>query len=273
MKKTVRGAALDTLSFFWGLTGKTEKGLKKNRVQFIYLHHIFENEEQDFRRLLAHLSKGHVFIPYFEAAARIVEGRIDAPYLAVSFDDGIRNNLKAAQIMEEFGIRACFFVCPSIVGETDPVKITKFCKEKMHKPPLEFLDWKDIELLLSKGHEIGSHTMTHSNLAALSGDERLHEIKGSFDILKSRIGKIEHFSWPYGEFRHFSKKAAAAVFDSGYKTCASAERGCHVSKAESLKELCIRRDHVMPGWPVRHVDYFMAKNSAASTRETNYFEY
>lgn len=271
VREIVRGAALDAASLFWRLSLRTEKELSKNRVQFLYFHHVFDGEEEAFRRLMAYLAKKFEVISYVQAARRILEGKIDRPYLSISFDDGLRNNLKAAAIMEEFGIKACFFVCPSVIGEKDNEMIRTFCREKLHKPPMEFLDWRDIDGLLSKGHEIGSHTMGHSDLASLDREQLIYEIKGSYDLLESRIGKVKHFSWPFGRFENFSKEAEQLVFDSGYLTCASAVRGCHTSRAESQRCLCIRRDHIMLSWPKRHIEYFLAAGGRASSKETNYF--
>ncbi len=133
-------------------------------------------------------------------------------------------------------------------------------------PPTEFLSWDDVETLLKEGHEIGSHTMTHPNLARLPVQEVQYEVGESFELLTERIGSIEHFSWPFGRFFHFSPVAARTVFDAGYKSCASAERGCHVTTSEKqVADLCLRRDHMVAGWPIDHAFYFMARNSRTAS--------
>jgi peptidoglycan/xylan/chitin deacetylase (PgdA/CDA1 family) len=269
LRSVLRHIALSTLDTSYRITGRMVSALNIDRVQFLYLHHVFGDEEDSFRSLLRTLSLEHRFISYSEAVDRILAGDIDGPYIAISFDDGLKNCLRAAQIMNEFGATACFFVCPSMVGETDHQKIKEFCSQKLNKPPMEFLSWDDVETLLEEGHEVGSHTMTHPNLAQLSVQQMQSEIAESFELLTKRIGNIKHFSWPFGRFFHFSPAAARTVFDTGFKSCASAERGCHVARSEKKVDLCIRRDHTIARWPVNHVLYFMARNSRRASMRSN----
>jgi len=259
-RSVFRHAALSGLALLYKVAGYIPSSLEKNRVQFLHLHHVFEDEEDSFRKLLRSLSKNHHFISYSEAVERIWKGDINRPYVAISFDDGLKNCLRAAQIMSEFGLKACFFLCISIIGETDYYRIKEFCSSKLYQPPLEFLSWDDIELLLKQGHEIGSHTMTHSNMAQLSAEQIQTEIVESYRFLAQRIGGVKHFSWPLGRFFHITPTAVRTVFETGFESCASAERGCHVFQADR-EQLCIRRNNVMAKWPVNHVFYFMARNS------------
>ncbi|MBI3793123.1 MAG: polysaccharide deacetylase family protein [Nitrospinae bacterium] len=258
-----RHAALDALSFYSLMTGKMKTALRSNRVQFLYFHHVFKDEEESFGKLLSELSNSHRFISYSQGVERILSGNIDAPYLTVSFDDGIGNCLRASQIMDEFGIKGCFFVCPAIIGERNPEKIAAFSKNIV-MPALKYLDWDDINTMVRNGHEIGGHTLNHLNLAQLSGQMLVDEIGGSYEALKARLGGVAHFAWPFGRFAHFSPQAARVVFDGGYQSCASAERGCHTVKIENARDLCIRRDSILAKTPPSHVYYFFAKNYSNS---------
>ena len=238
--------------------------LSKERVQFLYLHHVFEDEEDSFRILLrALLDTGHRLISYSEAVERVRKGNINGkPHVVFSFDDGLKNGLRAARIMSEFGAKGCFFVCPSIVGETNHQKIQEFCSKRLNKPPMEFLSWDDLSTLLEEGHDVGAHTMTHTNLAQIPVQQMQEEIGDSFEALAERVGKPKHFSWPFGRFSHFGPVPARTVFEVGFESCASAERGCHVARSVKQKmELCLRRDHIVAGWPPNHTLYFMARNS------------
>lgn len=260
VRSVMRGAALDALSMYYRVSGKLDSGLRANRVQFLYFHHVFRDEEESFRSLLSTLSKTHRFISYSEGVERLLTGRIDAPYLTVSFDDGIRNCLQASRIMNELGIKGCFFVCPPLADERDPAKIAAFSKT-ICMPPLEYLDWGDIEEMLRNGHEIGGHTLTHFNLGQASTQRLAEEIGGSYDALRIKLGKVIHFAWPFGDFINFSPAAIPMVFGSGFRSCASAIRGCHVAKVNDPRDLCIRRDCIMATWPLPHIEYFLANNS------------
>lgn len=260
-----RHVILSALATSYKVTGQMSSLLSGNRVQFLYLHHVFEDEEDSFRKLLATLNREHRFISYSEAVGRIWDGNINGQYVVISFDDGSKSWLRAAQIMDEFGIKAMFFPCISMVGET---KKQRVLSSKTRMPLVEFVSWDDIEWLLKKGHEIGGHTMHHPNLAQLSLQRIQDEVMGSFELLTQRIGDVKHFSWPFGRFSHFSPTAAKIVFEAGFQSCASAERGCHVAQAERIS-LCIRRDHTIASWPINHILYFMARNCRIASRHNN----
>lgn len=243
--------------------------LETPRVQFLYLHYLFCDQRQAFRRLLNALAREHQFISYTEAVKRIQEGRIDRPYITFSFDDGLKNCLQAARLLDEYGAKACFFVSPQAVEATNYSAKRTFASEKLNMPPVDFMTWRDLEQLKRRGHEIGAHTVRHPCLSALSRKEAEEEIYHSRRVLRDRLGTIRHFAWPYGQFADFSEVAAQSVFKAGFLSCASAERGCHTHGNISPQDLCIRRDHVVASWPVSHVLFFLVRNILFRRRQVN----
>ncbi len=155
-----------------------------------------------------------------------------------------------------------------MIGERDPEKIRLFCAEKLRQPPMEFLSWEEVEDLLRGGHEIGSHTLTHSNLARVSEEEMEREIVDSFHRISRRVGRPKHFAWPLGRFGDFTPQAARKVFEAGFISCASAQRGCHVA-GSSPRNLCVRRDGILPRWPLSHTLYFLARNARRASFRDN----
>ena len=243
----------------------------RNRVQFLCLHHVFTDEVEPFRRLLRALAQDHRFIGYAEAVSRVWTGNIDRPYVCLSFDDGLKSCLTAARVMEEFGARACFFVCPAIVGEARPKVIAAFCQERLEMPPAKFLSWNEIDALLRAGHEIGGHTMSHANLAVATPDQVTSETAECFNQLAHRIGRdnVRHFAWPYGRLHHFSPSAARAVFEAGFVSCASVEFGAHVARASRRADLCIHRTTVFAGRPAERTLALLARHSQKATASNN----
>lgn len=261
-RSILRQTALSTLAVAYHGVGAMSYWLAQNRVHFLYLHHLFPEEEQGFRRLLETLCKSHALISYSEAVDRVQRNQIDRPYVCFSFDDGLQQNLRAAEILKEFGATGCFFVCPGLVGETSEEKLREICTQRFKMPSTPLLSWRDVEQMIAAGHEIGSHTMTHQVLSRISEHELQDEIGESYHALNRRLGGVRHFAWPEGRFVHFSPAARDAVFDAGYLSCASAERGCHVGgQRPSLRSLCIRRDYVSAQWPLSHTLYFMTRAS------------
>ena len=262
-----RHYALSLLSIYYRARNYYELTTKINRIQFVYFHHVFENEEKPFYKLLEYLKREYKFISYSDAVNKVKSGDIDDKYMAFSSDDGLKNNLRLAKILEEFGGKCCFFICGNLTGETRYEEIKKICNEKLNMRTVEFLSWDDIDYLLSKGHEIGGHTMSHLNLAQASKTQVHNEVEGIFELLKRKTGKATHFAWPFGRFNHFNSYAAKVVFDTGFKTCASAERGCHVRRVDDERNLCIRRDHLVANWPLAHVRYFITKNALSPSHQ------
>ena len=262
----LRNIALTGLSL-----AASEQYLNKPRVQFIYIHHVFKDEEKRLDILLKRLSKHHQFISYNDAVNKVIKGTVDKAYITFSSDDGFKNNLRAAEILNEYDAKACFFINPGIVGETDFNKIKKYCKEILEFPPVEFLNWDEVAQLQQWGHEIGSHTMMHMNIATATPKAITDDMHQTWQILNERCGHMKHFAFPYGRFFHFSEVGRKAVFDEGYTTCATADRGCHINpgKPISTKDLCIRRDHTVLGWDLNHIMYFLINNAKNATINNN----
>lgn len=270
--KTLRGNLRDL-----ALTGLSrvanERYLEIPRVQFLYIHHIFKDEEKPLDILLKRLAKRHHFISYNDAVNKILTGTIDKPYITFSSDDGFKNNLRAAEILNEYGAKACFFINPGIVGETNFDKINKYCAETLEFPPVEFLNWDEVAKLQHWGHEIGSHTMLHMNIGRATPQAIADDMHETYRILKERCGGVKHFAFPYGRFFHFSAIGKKAVFEAGFTTCATAERGCHINPPSPVanEELCIRRDHTVLGWDINHIMYFLINNAKNANVNNNFY--
>ena len=236
---------------------------KKNRIQFLYFHFAFEDQIEKLDNLMKMLNKNYSFISYSNAIDLILsKSQIDKNYICISTDDGLKNNLEFARIIEKYHAKACFFVCPDILDNVNNISYVKsFCKNQLHIPLVEFMDWNDIVKLKSKGHEIGGHTLSHKNLSKISGPNLVNEIKSCYEILNRKIGNVKHFAWPYGTFHHFSDEAKEIVFLSGFYSCASAIRGAYFKNFDGVySDLCIRRDHVNLDWSLRKINFFLLMN-------------
>ncbi len=270
LRARARHVAISMISGHQRITGKTESALCRNRVHFLYLHNVKRGQESRFRTLLTKLEQKHRFISYSEAVERVRGGQIDAPYITFSFDDGFAGCRRAANLLQDFGASAAFFICPKLVGRRNLDEVRRFFRYDTLYQLDDVMNWDDIDQLLLSGHEVGSHTMSHPNLAQVSTQQLKAEIGHSFEVLKKRLGNVSHFAWPYGRFHHFSSDAATAVFDAGFSSCASAERGCHSQPfTGNLKHLCLRRENVELDGSVEHHLFFIARSSQRSNANSN----
>ncbi|MBL7947160.1 MAG: polysaccharide deacetylase family protein [Flavobacteriales bacterium] len=262
LRGSVRHAALHAFSAAQRLRGATEKALRIPRVQFLYIHHTFSDELRALERLVNDLTRTHSFISYSEAVDRVRHGRIDKPYLCVSSDDGFRNNLDGARVLRDLGISACFFINPGLIGLSDETTIRRICTDRFHLPPVRFLDRAELDELAAMGHEIGSHTWEHHNMARIPHDALVEDIAKTRRTLIEWVGRADHFAFPYGRFTDFTTAGYKAVLEAGHTSCATAERGCHMNTVPIHPEhLLIRRDHIILDWPMAHVHYFLATNA------------
>jgi peptidoglycan/xylan/chitin deacetylase (PgdA/CDA1 family) len=256
----VRSSALDLLSLKHKIFGD-EEDLKTPRVQFLYFHHIFKDELKNFERLLEFLAKDHVFISHSEAVHRLINDEIDKPYIAWSSDDGIQNNMLAAQALNKYDASCCFYINPASIGLTDITQIKKFCKEKLEMPPVAFLDWHEVEILLKQGHEIGNHTYKHDMVSKLTQTQFEEDFLKADAVLTEKCGPIKHFAYTYGKFEHFTKPAFDFVMNNGYDSCISASRGCHINGHGKLDKntVFLRRDQIIANWKLSHIEHFIIK--------------
>ncbi len=102
--------------------------------------------------------------------------------LSISFDDGCPSQYNlAVPALNEQGVRGTFFINTNSVT------------------PAEWDTWSAVA---NMGHEIGSHTMSHSDLTTLSLTEIRNELEGSKAAIDARITSQEclTLAYPYGVF-------------------------------------------------------------------------
>lgn len=106
-------------------------------------------------------------------------------HVAFTFDDGTKDHVEfAAPILEKYGYRGMFCIVSERVG----------------KPG--YMSWDDVNDLLSRGHDIASHTATHQNLLDLIKQGKSIEVKNemlrSIKAIEENTNKeILYLAFPY----------------------------------------------------------------------------
>jgi peptidoglycan/xylan/chitin deacetylase (PgdA/CDA1 family) len=141
--------------------------------------------------------------------------------LAITFDDCYRDNLNAARILADHGLPACFFIPTSFVGTNHVFDWDR------DKKPLANLNWDEVREMARLGHEIGSHTCTHPDMAQIPKEQARHELVESKRILDQQIGRpTRWFAYPFGGKNNFRLDLLPILHEAGYEGCLSGHGGC-----------------------------------------------
>lgn len=144
------------------------------------------------------------------------EGRV----FGITFDDGYENNLRfALPILQRFGFTSTCYVVADLVGQCNSWDAHHGIAQVPLMDAVQLQQWVD------GGQEVGSHTLTHANLAALPEAEQQQEIANSKRALEALVQQargVRHFCYPYGLYNAGTVKTVQA---SGYCTATTTVRG------------------------------------------------
>lgn len=123
--------------------------------------------------------------------------------VSFSFDDGrVEHAALAAPILEEFGIKATFYIVPGLMKEK--ASVTRDLWRK--RIPVALMGWEDARRLVKAGHELGNHGMTHRKAyPPMTKEERYREIAESTRLITKKVGRCPRtWAWP-----HYRNEAVA----------------------------------------------------------------
>jgi peptidoglycan/xylan/chitin deacetylase (PgdA/CDA1 family) len=151
------------------------------------------------------LDAGFEFVTVAQLVRLANGGEPPPGFAAVSFDDGMLNNLTTAQpIMSEYDIPGTVYVTVGYIAGRSPwVQSTA---------DNQMMDETNLRAIADAGWEIGAHTMTHADLSRLPYEECRREIEQSKHRLEEMLDiPVETFAYPFG---HRSATAVRAARDS-----------------------------------------------------------
>jgi hypothetical protein len=188
----------------------------------LYLHSTADCEQElgDLLRFLK--ERGYVFTGPGEFLTSVG----NACFL--SFDDNYRSWLRTLPIFERHQIRATFYVNTwpfrDRVCETDVRHyIEKCCPTNIASEQETTLSTAELREIVAAGHTIGAHTHTHPVLTALTQEAAREEIRICREALASLLGSLpQHFAYPFGMRRHFSRSLRSYCRSIGFTTIANA---------------------------------------------------
>lgn len=168
---------------------------------------------RDLRRQLAALRGwGYELVTFGELARRVAEGR-GAGAAALSFDDGLVDNLTTlAPLLAAEGATATVFAVSGWLGAPYP-----------YLPRTRLMDADELRELAALGIEIGAHTASHPDLSTLTDAAAEDELRRGRDELEEVLGApVDVVAYPFGSASAPVRAAAArAGFCAGCRTSAN----------------------------------------------------
>jgi peptidoglycan/xylan/chitin deacetylase (PgdA/CDA1 family) len=107
-------------------------------------------------------------------------------------------------------------------------------------PGSPMMSYEQMRSLAGHGHIVGSHTVTHPNMAHVKEDEARSELAESKQRLESQLGvPIKHFSYPCPALEpHWSERTVEQSRALGYETAVTTNTGL-TRRGDRL--LCLKR--------------------------------
>ncbi len=207
-----------------------------NRAIPVLCYHRFaENIDTTRGRLTESYSRFEVFLKFLShnGYSSILPDEIQDEnvykknVVVFTFDDGVKSQMKAAKLMEEYGFRGIFFIVPKWIEHRDG----------------DFLDDEDIMILQQAGHRIAPHGFAHKSMVA-EDEEIYSSLTKSIEILQNILGKyysIRDFAFPYG---HYDYEIAGKLYPT-YKYLHTVNPGYWDGESKLIPRMLITSDNTL----------------------------
>jgi peptidoglycan/xylan/chitin deacetylase (PgdA/CDA1 family) len=153
----------------------------------------------------------------------VQEADAGARRVILTFDDGTKGQLRAAQILERHGFRGIFFVIPARIGTNDEY----------------FLNAEEVERLARAGHRVAAHGYEHRSLPG-SGTEVGASLVRSPGLLGEGAQATARFDFAF-PFGHYTTEVAEALA-GGYRYLHTVNPGYWDGASALLPRMLIMSD-------------------------------
>ncbi len=221
-------------------------------------HNIAQDKYDWMSYAIAHIKEKFGFLDPENFAIEAKQGK-NSPRVLLTFDDGFASNRHVAEhILEPLNVRGLFFVAHDFVGLA---KAEAHSFAQLHFYPsrkivasdgdMAAMSWQDLSWLISKGHSVGAHTLSHAPLVSLPLWRKREEIISAADLLEQGLGRaVRQFAYPFGSLASIdegSVEIARERFEQAYCNIRGMLR-------ESPSSHFLFRQNLVPGSPVWMVD-------------------
>ena len=172
---------------------------------------VISYEPAAFERLLEGLAGAHIpVVPLSEVCAR--PGSV-----SLTFDDAFANfHQVALPLLERYRMPATVFAVTDYCGRDNNWPL-----QSPRVPILPLMSWDRLRDAAGRGVTIGSHTLSHPNLAKLDSPGAIRqELRQSRERIEQEIGRpVDAFAFPYGGV----PAGLAELNESGYRLAVTTE--------------------------------------------------
>jgi peptidoglycan/xylan/chitin deacetylase (PgdA/CDA1 family) len=224
---------------FW-----TRRRLQKQRRApvCILFYHLVANRPlnhmclplEQFVEQMEFLRRYYPLLSLEQATARLGRDGSDEVAVAVTFDDGYRDNAWAVEYLRYFGIPACFFVSIGHVLDGTPFEHDRHRGFEQALP----LTRADLRRLAAEGFEVGSHGLYHEDFGTLDADATERVLSESRRLIGEVTGSPpDHFSFPKGQPGTNITAGSFAAAARQYRHLCSAYGGYNIPGPQSGQHL------------------------------------
>ena len=229
--KSLTGDVLSTFGLHSRLLGDRGLVVAFHRVTDAYRDSL-TCSVKDFESFCRFFKRRFIVVSLGEMVNRLDRRQSLSRMLAVTFDDGYRDNYEsAAPILRSFGLPATFFIVSDFI-ESDIVPWW----DRECDPPPKWMSWSQVRRLHEDGFAIGAHTRTHVDLGEVTGPRAESEISDSRRMIEARLGApVDLFAYPYGRAENLTESNRELVRASGFRCCASCYGGSNPRGSDSFR--------------------------------------
>lgn len=234
-----------------GVSGRFRKESSKDLRVLVY-HDVASGLETQFCEHLQNVQERWSFIGPDEFIYSLSNSdSISGRQVHLTFDDGYKSNHRVGtKFLPQMGICATFFVIPRFVETSEQGNSQKFISERLF-PGGDYstestkhlsMSWTQIRELVTCGHEIGSHTMTHPRLSELSDSEIVNEFVESKVKIADETGKKpRQLAITFGDIESMTRRVLILANES-YEVVHTSIRGSNLNRSP-LKPVCRETVH------------------------------
>jgi peptidoglycan/xylan/chitin deacetylase (PgdA/CDA1 family) len=164
----------------------------------------------------------------------------------ITFDDGYRDALHCARVLQRYGYPAVAVVPVGYIGQGRPLPHERrLAARGLHN---RTLDWRELRELDAQGVRVECHGIEHRPLRALTIGQAAREIALSKLRLEEALGReVKAFAYVKGSKADFGPAHVSLVRQAGYDLAFTAVAGANGPHADRYR---LRRYNVEP-YPAR----------------------